>query len=53
MTCQKITNEKGEEVDKPKDQYTTSDWDKLMKHFRAEHIVYCGLNVNKYNIISA
>jgi len=28
----KITNDKGEEVDKPKDQYTTSNWHNLRKN---------------------
>ena len=49
----KITNAKGEEVDKPKDQYTTSNWDKLTKNSRAKHILYCGLDANEYNRISA
>ena len=35
----KITNDKREEVDKPKDQYTTSDWYKLTKNSRAKHIL--------------
>ena len=49
----KITNDKGEEVDKLKDQYTTSDWDKLMKNSWAKHILYYGLDANEYNRISA
>jgi len=49
----KITNDKGEEVDKPKNQYTTFDWDKLTKNSRAKHILYCGLDANEYNRISA
>ena len=49
----KITNAKGEEVDKPKDQYTTSDWDKLTKNSRAKHILYYGLDANEYNRIFA
>ena len=49
----KITNDKGEELDKLKDQYTTSDWDKLMKNSRAKYIFYCGLDANEYNRISA
>ena len=45
----KIINDKREEVDKPKDQYTTSDWDKRTKNSRAKHILYYA---NEYNIIS-
>jgi len=42
-----------EEVDKPKDQYTSSDWDKLTKKFRRKHILYCVLDASKYNRIFA
>ena len=35
----KITNDKGEEVEKPKDQYTTFDWDKPTKKSRAKRIL--------------
>ena len=45
----KINNDKGEEVDKPKDQYTISDWDKVTKNSRAKQILYCGLDANKCN----
>jgi len=42
----KIKNDKGEEVNKPKDQYTHADWDKLNKNSRAKYILYCGLNAD-------
>jgi len=45
----KTTNDKGEEVDKPKDQYITSDWDKLTTYSRANTHFYCGLDAT--NII--
>jgi len=45
----KIKNDKGEEVDEPKDQYTSTDWDKLTKNSRAKHILYCGLYADEYN----
>jgi len=45
----KINNDKGEEVDKPKDQYTISDWHKVTKNSRAKQILYCGLDANKCN----
>jgi len=48
-----IINDRGKEVDKSKDQYTTSDWDKLTKNLRAKHILYFGLDANKYIRISA
>ena len=32
----KVENGKGEVVDKPKDQYTSADWDKLTKNSRAK-----------------
>ena len=48
----KITNDKGDKVDKPNDQYNTSDWDKLMKNSRAKHILHCSLDGSEYNRIS-
>ena len=35
----KIKNDKGEEVNQPKDQYTSVDRDKLTKNSRAKHIL--------------
>ena len=52
-TVPKIKNDKGEDIDKPKDQYTSTDWEKLTKNSRAKHILYCGLDANEYNRISA
>jgi len=52
-TVPKITIDEGGEVDKPKDKYSTSDWDKMTKNYRAKCILYCGLDANKYNRISA
>jgi len=49
----KITNDKREEVDKPKDQYTAFDWDKLTKNSRAKYILYNDLDAIEYNKISA
>ena len=49
----KIKNDKGEDIDKPKDQYTSADWEKLTKNSKAKHIIYCGLDANEYNRISA
>ena len=49
----KIENDKGEIIDKPKDQYTSADWGKLTKNSRPKHILYCGLDANEYNQISA
>jgi len=49
----KIKNDKGEEIDKPKDQHTSADWKKLTKNSKAKHILCCGLDVNKYNQVSA
>ena len=44
-------NDKGE-VDKPKDQCSSANWDKLTKNSRVKRILYCGLNVDEYNRIS-
>ena len=49
----KIKNDQGEFINKPKDQYTSSDWERLTKNSKAKHILYCGLDANKYNRISA
>jgi len=49
----KIKNDKGELIDKPKDQYISADWEKLTKNSQAKHILYCGLYANEYNRISA
>ena len=49
----KITNDKREKVEKPKDQYTSSDWDKRTKNARAKYIFYCRLDANENNWISA
>ena len=49
----KISNDKGEQVDKPKDQYTTFDWDTPTKNSIAKHILYCGLDASENNRISA
>ena len=49
----KIKNDKGEEVDKPKDQCATADWNKLTKNSRAKHSLYCDLDANEYNRISS
>jgi len=48
-----IKKDKGQDVDKPKDQYMSTDWDKLIKNSRAKHIFYCGLDANEYDQISA
>ena len=48
----KIKNDKGEEVDKPKDQYTSANQNKLTENSRAKHVLYCGLDANEYNQIS-
>ena len=48
----KVKNDMGEIIDKPKDQYTSADWDKLTKNWRDKHIFYCGLEANEYNRIS-
>jgi len=48
----KIENDKGEFVDKPKDQYTSANWKRLTKNSKAKHILYCGLDANEYNHIS-
>ena len=52
-TVPKVKNDKGEMIDKPKDQYTSADWEKLTKNSRAKYILYCGLDANEYNRISA
>ena len=52
-TVPKVKNDKGEMIDKPKDQYTSADWEKLTKNSRAKHILSCGLDANEYNRISA
>jgi len=49
----KIKNDKGEFIDKPKDQFTSADWEKLTKNSKAKHILYWGLDANEYNRISA
>jgi len=49
----KIKNDKGELIEKPKDQYTSADWEKLTKNSKAKHILCCGLDANKYNRNSA
>jgi len=49
----KVKNDKGEEVDQSKDKYTSTDWDKVTKNSRAKHLIYYGLDANKYNRISA
>ena len=46
-----MKNDKGEEVYKPKDQYTSVNWNKLTKNSRAKHILYCGLDAT--NIIKS
>ena len=51
-TVPKIKNDKGEDIDKPKDQYTSTDWEKLTKNSKAKHILYCDLDANEYNRIS-
>ena len=51
-TVPKIKNNKGEEIDKPKDRYTSADWERLTKNFRAKHILCCGSDANEYNRIS-
>ena len=45
----KIRNDQGEGVDKPKDQSTGFNQDKLTKNSRAKHILCYGLNVNEYD----
>ena len=52
-TVPKIKNDKGEDIDKPKDQYTSTDWERLINNSRAKHILYCGLDAIEYNRISA
>ena len=37
----RIKNDKGEEIDKPKYQYTCTNWERLTKSSRAKHILYC------------
>ena len=49
----KVKNNKGAEDDKPKDPFTSAEWDKFTKNSRAKHILYCGLDANEYNQISA
>ena len=49
----KVVNDKGEFIDKPKYQYRSADWNRLTKNSRAKHILYCGLNPNENNRISA
>ena len=51
-TVPKIKNDKEEDIDKPKDQYTSTNWERLTKNSRAKHILYCGLDANEYNRIS-
>ena len=48
----KIKNDKGEFIDKPKDQYTSAEWEKLTKSSKAKHVLYCGLDTNEYSRIS-
>jgi len=45
----KVKNNKGAEDDKPKDPFTSAEWDKFTKNSRAKHILYCGLDANEYN----
>jgi len=41
----------GKLVKKTKDQYNQGDFIKLSKNCRAMHVLYCGLDANKYNRI--
>jgi len=52
-TVPKVKNDKGEMIDKSKDQYTSADWEKLTKNYGVKHILYCGLDASEYNQISA
>jgi len=47
----KIKNDKDEIIDKPMDQYTSTDWENLTKNSKAKHILYCGLDANEYTCI--
>ena len=48
----KITNDKGEEVNKPNDHCTSSDQDKLTKKSKVEHLFsFGGLYAKEYNLI--
>jgi len=48
-----IKNDKGEEIDKPKNQDTSSNWEILTKNLKVKYILYCGLDANEYNQVSA
>ena len=43
----------GETVVKTEDQYTQEDFTRLLKNYKAMHILYCGLDANEYNRICA
>jgi len=49
----RVKSDKKEDIDKPKDQYVNTDLDKLTKNSRAKHILYCGLDANKYDQVFA
>ena len=44
-----ITTIDGKLVEKADGQYTRADFAKLSKNCKAMHILYCGLDANKYN----
>ena len=48
-----MTTIEGKSVKKNEDQYTQDDFARLSKNCKAMHILYCGLDANEYNRISA
>jgi len=48
-----MTTVDGKSIKKNEDQYTQEDFAKPSKNCKAIHILYCGLDANEYNRISA
>ena len=48
-----MTTIDGTTVKKTEEQYTQEDFTRLLKNYKAMHILYCGLDANEYNRICA